>query len=71
MGCLWEIISAPFRFVIWLIGAILELTGRFMGFMIGLVVCALGVAVSLTVVGAIIGVPMVIIGGGLMLKCLF
>lgn len=71
MGCLWDIITAPFRFCGWLIGLILETTGRLLSLVIGLVICAIGVALCFTVVGAIIGVPLIIFGGGLMLKSIF
>lgn len=71
MGCLWDIITAPFRFCGWLIGVILEVTGRLLSLIIGLVICAVGVALCFTLIGAIIGIPLIIFGGGLMLKCIF
>lgn len=71
MGCLWDIITAPFRFCGWLIGLILEATGRLLSLIIGLVICAVGVALCFTVIGAIIGIPLIIFGGVLMLKCIF
>ena len=71
MGCLWDIITAPFRFCGWLISLILEATGRLLSLIIGLVICAVGVALCFTVIGAIIGIPLIIFGGGLMLKCIF
>ena len=71
MGCLWKIITAPFRFALWLIGLILETAGRLISLFIGLAICAGGVALCFTVVGAIIGIPLIIFGGGLMLKCIF
>lgn len=71
MGCLWDIITAPFRFGAWLIRVILEAVGRILAFIIGLVICAIGVALCLTVIGAILGVPLAIFGGGLMLKSIF
>ncbi len=71
MGCLWNIITAPFRFCGWLIGAILEATGRLLSLIIGLAICAAGVALCLTLIGAILGIPLIIFGGGLMLKAIF
>ena len=38
---------------------------------IGLAICAIGVALCFTIIGAIIGIPLIIFGGGLMLKCIF
>ncbi len=71
MGCIWNIITAPFRFCLWLIGLILETTGRLLSLINGRVICAIGVALCFTVIGAIIGVPLIIFGGGLMLKSIF
>ena len=71
MGCLWDIITAPFRFCLWLIGLILDATGRLLSLLIGLAICAIGVALCFTLVGAVVGVPLIIFGGGLMLKCIF
>ena len=71
MGCLWDLICAPFKFCAWLIGAILEATGRLLALLIGLAICAVGVALCFTVIGAILGVPLSIFGGRLMLKCIF
>lgn len=71
MGCLWDVITAPFRFGLWLIGLILNATGRLLSLLIGLVICAAGVVLCFTVIGAIIGIPLIIFGGGLMLKSIF
>lgn len=71
MGCLWNIITAPFRFCGWLIGLILEVTGRLISLLIGLACAAIGVALCFTIIGAVIGIPLIIFGGGLMLKCIF
>lgn len=71
MGCLFNLITAPFRFALWLIGAIIEAVGRILALIFGLCICAIGVALCFTLIGAILGVPMIIFGGGLMLKCIF
>lgn len=71
MGCLFKLITAPVRFVLWLTGLIIEAVGRLLALVIGLTVCVLGVLLSLTGLGAVIGVPMVILGGGLMMRCIF
>lgn len=71
MGCLWKIIKAPFQAFFWLLGILLDACGRVLSLVLGAVLCVLGVVCCLTVVGAVLGVPLVIFGGGLMLKCIF
>ena len=71
LGCLWDLITWPFQLAGWFIGWILSAVGSLIGFAIGLAVCVAGAALCLTIIGAIIGVPMVIFGGGLMLKSIF
>jgi len=61
----------PF-WVIWrLIALILELTGRFVGLILGLVLMLVGVITTLTLVGAIVGIPLFIIGFLLFLRSIF
>jgi len=55
------------RLVVWVI----ELTGRLIGALLGLVLIIVGVIVSLTVIGAIVGVPLIIFGLMLMVRSLF
>ena len=55
------------RLVIWII----EATGRLIGAILGLVLMMVGVVVSLTVVGAIVGIPLVIFGFMLLVRSLF
>ena len=71
MRWLWDIITWPLRMATGLIGWILSAVGNLIAFFIGLGLCSLGVLISLTVVGAIIGIPLVIFGGGLMLSSIF
>ena len=66
-----RLLTWPFRMAMDLIGMILGMTGRLVAFILGRVICCAGVALCLTVVGLILGVPMVIFGGGLMLKSIF
>ncbi len=61
----------PFVALWRLIATIVELTGRFVAMVLGLVFIIVGVIVSLTLVGAIIGIPMAIIGLLLFLKGIF
>ena len=61
----------PF-FAIWrLLTFILEMTGRLVGVILGLVLLIVGLVISLTVIGAVVGVPLMILGLLLILRCLF
>jgi uncharacterized membrane protein HdeD (DUF308 family) len=55
------------RLVIWII----EATGRLIGAILGLVLMTAGVVVSLTVIGAVIGIPLIIFGFMLLVRSLF
>ena len=57
---------------IWLfLGFILKTTGRLIGVVLGLALMILGVVLTLTVVGAIVGVPLGMLGFALLLRSLF
>lgn len=58
---------ALWRLVTW----ILELTGRLVAVVLGLVFMAVGAILSVTVVGAFIGVPLFLFGGLLVFRGLF
>lgn len=66
-----RLLTWPFRMAADLIGLILSLAGSILGLAIGFVICALGVFLCLTGIGMIIGIPLAIFGGGLMLKSIF
>ena len=66
-----KLLTWPFRLAADLMGMVLSLAGSMLGLAIGFVFCAVGVLLCLTGSGMIIGVPMVIFGGGLMLKSIF
>ncbi len=61
----------PFWAVWMLVTTILEMTGRFVAIVLGLVFMLVGVLVSLTVIGAIVGIPLAIIGLLLVLRGIF
>ncbi|HPV08684.1 MAG TPA: hypothetical protein PK801_07170 [Aggregatilineales bacterium] len=50
---------------------ILEMTGRLVGIILGAVLLIAGVVISLTVIGAIVGVPIAILGLLLIVRGLF
>jgi hypothetical protein len=61
----------PFAALWKLIAVIVEMTGRFVAMVLGVVFIIVGVIVSLTIVGAIVGIPLAIIGLLLLLRGVF
>jgi hypothetical protein len=61
----------PFWLIWRLVIGIVELTGRLVGAILGLVLMIVGVVVSLTIIGAVIGVPLIIFGFLLIIRSLF
>jgi hypothetical protein len=61
----------PFWAVWMLVTTILEMTGRFVAIVLGLVLMLVGVLVSLTIIGAIVGIPLAIIGFLLVIRGIF
>lgn len=66
-----RILAWPFIAAGALIGLILSATGRLLAFVLGLVLSILGVVLCISVVGLVLGVPLTIFGGGLMLRSIF
>ena len=50
-------------------GLLLHLTGRAVGFIVGLVLAVVGGALCCTIIGALAGIPLGLLGLGLMAKC--
>ncbi len=61
----------PFSMLLHLVATIVGLTGRFVAMILGMVFIIVGVLVSLTLIGAIVGIPLAIIGVLLFLKGVF
>ena len=61
----------PFATIWKLLAVIVELTGRLVAMILGIVLIIVGVLLSLTIVGAIVGVPLAIVGLLLFLKGIF
>lgn len=59
------------RWLFWPVEAILKLTGRLVAVILGLVLLIVGVVLCFTVIGAIIGIPLVVFGSALILRGLF
>ena len=62
---------APFVALWRLCATIIELTGRFVAILIGFILVVVGIVISLTIVGAIIGIPLALFGLMLMGRGLF
>ena len=61
----------PFAAIWKLLAVIVELTGRFVAMVLGIVLIIVGILISLTIVGAIVGIPLAVIGLLLLLKGIF
>ncbi len=61
----------PFIALWRLLALIVEMTGRFVAMVLGIVFMVVGVIVSLTIIGAIVGVPLALIGLLLFFRGLF
>ena len=61
----------PFAAIWKLLAVIVELTGRFVAMVLGIVLIIVGVIVSLTIIGAIVGIPLAIIGLLLLFRGMF
>jgi hypothetical protein len=61
----------PFWAIWRLVIGIIELTGRLVGAVLGLVLMIAGVVISLTIIGAVVGIPLIVFGLLLVLRSLF
>jgi len=61
----------PFAAIWKLLAVIVEMTGRLLAMILGIVLMVVGILISLTFVGAIVGIPLAIIGLLLFLKGIF
>ena len=66
-----DILVWPFKAVWQLVGVVFNLTGRFVAILIGLVLLAVGLALSATVILAIVGIPLMVFGALLIARGLF
>jgi hypothetical protein len=61
----------PFVAIWRLVAFIIELTGRLVAVVLGVVLMIVGVIVSLTVIGMVIGIPLILFGFLLMIRGFF
>lgn len=64
-------ITWPFVALMRLVGLIFELTGRFVAVLIGMLCVLVGVILTATVIGAVIGLPLIAFGFVLFVRGLF
>lgn len=65
------VIFWPFVAIWNLIGLILKMTGRLVAAILGFVLMIVGLVLCLTVVGAIVGIPLAIFGFAMMIRGFF
>lgn len=61
----------PFAAIWKLLAVIVEMTGRLVAMILGIVLMIVGVLISLTIIGAIVGVPLAVVGLLLFIKGIF
>lgn len=66
-----NILLFPFKLIWNLIGLLFNLTGRLVGVILGLALAILGGVLTITVLGAFAGIPLLIFGIALAIRSLF
>ena len=66
-----NMLLSPFKAIWRLITFIFEVTGRLVAFTLGLVFLIIGVFLTATVIGALIGIPFIVVGLLLMIRSIF
>jgi hypothetical protein len=61
----------PFVAIWNLIAWIIQLTGRFIAAVLGLVLMIVGVILTVTLIGAVVGLPLIVLGFLLMIRSIF
>jgi hypothetical protein len=64
-------LAAPFVAIWRLLVGIVHIVGRIAAALFGLALVIIGIALSLTVIGAVVGIPMIIFGVMLMARSIF
>lgn len=64
-------LAAPFVAIWRLVLAIINIVGRIAAALIGLVLVIVGITLSLTVIGAVVGIPLILFGVLLMARSIF
>jgi len=66
-----NLLALPFIALWRFVELVLTLTGRFLAIIIGLVLVLIGALLTATVIGSIVGIPLIVFGGALILRGLF
>ena len=66
-----RVLTWPFRMVWSFIGIVFLGIGKLLSMLLGVILAAIGVALCCTIIGAIMGVPLVVLGVALFLSSLF
>ena len=66
-----RVLTWPFRMVWSFIGIVFLGIGKLLSMLLGVILGAIGVALCCTIIGAIIGVPLVVLGVAMFLRSLF
>ncbi|MBE5785333.1 MAG: hypothetical protein E7330_05980 [Clostridiales bacterium] len=61
----------PFKMLWSFVGVVFLAVGKLMSLLLGLLITVIGVLLSATLVGAIIGIPLLILGVTMMVRSLF
>lgn len=66
-----KILLLPFTIAWKLVESIIKITGRLVAIMLGCVITTIGILLSLTIIGAILGIPMTILGITMIIRGFF
>ena len=66
-----RVLTWPFRMVWSFIGIVFLRIGKLLSMLLGVILAAIGVALCCTIIGAILGVPLVVLGVAMFLRSLF
>ncbi len=71
MSNIGEVIVLPFRWLWQLVTTILRLGGRLLAVLLGMLLMIAGAALTASVAGACVGIPLMLFGGLLLIRGLF
>lgn len=66
-----KLLLFPFKLAMFIVESVFRLTGKLITIALGFTISAIGVILSLTIVGAIIGIPLLILGVLMIIKGIF
>jgi hypothetical protein len=64
------LLSGNFNLIWTVAGGLFFVLGKILSLVIGIVAACIGISLCLSIIGAFFGVPLLIIGGGLMAACM-